>query len=786
MSRKGFSSRGYSTRWRFPPPEGRIEADGYLWYTIPDKNTPGCILGPGLDAGDEPDEIYPCCTEIDGSLTVPPVLGGKPVTGIGDRAFCSVFPLTSVTLPDTITHIDAEAFWKCQKLKTVDWPAGLKSLDFRAFSDCSALESVVLPEGVETIPAEAFAQCHSLQTVVITAKRIIIESRAFFDCTALRNLVLPREGDIVIEDEAFLDCFSLPELLLGRNVIRIGPRAFADCTGIRKLTLLCAKEAIGDRAFANVSPDVLTADVLPAGIRARQLFAMTIPSDAAAVSMRRTEVRHLTANAVPNGIERSRLQTLVIPEGTVALPDRALSHCTKLRTLVLPASLTDICDSALDDVPKSCADTALSRWHPGIPSDAAPWLPDEPPQENIPLVSTDIREEEGCVIVGYSPYEDNPPPPPDEHTRAWEGDEISGFMPPQGAYPLEGNTWYLSLTDTRRGISLGPGTFADYEGDAVYTCYTNIKEHFIVPPAFAGLPVTKAATLAFAETRNVKTVLLPDTVHTIAPRAFSGSKHLEHIYFPVSLKDIGMIAFEDCANLSEVLFPPSLTSVGPGAFYDCTSLKTVVFQGKGSLSIGIQAFMDCSDLDTLIFPRQGPVTIEKEAFRACQALRTLILGPNIISIDTKAFASCPRLKHLILYCSREALQEHVFDNAAPDTLTAAFVPNELRRHRFASITLTEDADPNDRDAFRGVSTLHLTGAFIPPGMNRTTLRSIIVPEGTHTLLDRAFEGCTHLETLILPQSLEHIGDAAFKSIPDACLQTTLAALPPPLRESYRP
>ncbi len=131
--------------------------DGYTWYyTIEGDGSAKVFKTWGSPA------VEPTPT---GSVTIPPTLGGKPVTIIGGDAFSGFSGMTAVVIPDTVTTIWSSAFKGCSGLDGLSLPAGLTTIMSSAFQSCSGLKSIDIPVSVTEIGNYAFALCGNLKSV---------------------------------------------------------------------------------------------------------------------------------------------------------------------------------------------------------------------------------------------------------------------------------------------------------------------------------------------------------------------------------------------------------------------------------------------------------------------------------------------------------------------------------------------------------------------------------------------------------------------------------------------
>lgn len=115
--------------------------------------------------------------------------------------------LEKVTFSEGIENIGGYAFY-ATNLTSVELPEGLLTLDNDVFCCCHDLGEVVIPGTLKKIGSNAFAYCHALKELVIPEGVENIGSGAFYRCTGLTTVKLP-ESLTTIEDDSFDDCENL-------------------------------------------------------------------------------------------------------------------------------------------------------------------------------------------------------------------------------------------------------------------------------------------------------------------------------------------------------------------------------------------------------------------------------------------------------------------------------------------------------------------------------------------------------------------------------------------------
>ena len=83
--------------------------------------------------------------------------------------FSDCAALSSLTCPDSVNYIGPDAFVNCTSLEKIALPSDLERIGLAAFKNCSKLNSLALPEHVKSIEHEAFDGCTSLEYLYIPA-----------------------------------------------------------------------------------------------------------------------------------------------------------------------------------------------------------------------------------------------------------------------------------------------------------------------------------------------------------------------------------------------------------------------------------------------------------------------------------------------------------------------------------------------------------------------------------------------------------------------------------------
>lgn len=99
-----------------------------------------------------------------GSIVIPSVLGGCPVTSMSSNLFYNNTLITAIVIPDSVVGM-YEVFFGCTNLRTITLGSGLMYIGGFTFNTCTSLLSITIPASVTTIGAYAFNGCTALSSV---------------------------------------------------------------------------------------------------------------------------------------------------------------------------------------------------------------------------------------------------------------------------------------------------------------------------------------------------------------------------------------------------------------------------------------------------------------------------------------------------------------------------------------------------------------------------------------------------------------------------------------------
>lgn len=110
-------------------------------------------------------------------------------------------------------------------------------------------------------------------------------------------------------------------------------------------------------------------------------------------------------------------------------------------------------------------------------------------------------------------------------------------------------------------------------------CNNNATD-VVIPSIYEGIPVKSINGLAFASCRNLKSVVIPDSITEIGDYAFYYCDSLTSLRIPQSVTYIGESAFWKCQSLGSIAIGNQVTTVGSNAFRDCYSLTDIYCESE--------------------------------------------------------------------------------------------------------------------------------------------------------------------------------------------------------------
>ncbi len=216
-------------------PNAKAATDGIFTYTISNGEA----------------TITHCDTSASGALVIPSILGGCPVTSIGEWAFYGCISLTSVEIPDSVKTICNYAFCESDLINVIIGDS-VTSIGNSAFSGCTNLTNLEIGNSIRTIGHWAFSGCTNLIKIELPNSVTSIGYRAFYDCNSLKNIKMPDSVKSVGEQAFYnTEYYSTAKNWTGK-VLYIGKHLIeARDTETREYTIKEGTKTIAGSAFPN-------------------------------------------------------------------------------------------------------------------------------------------------------------------------------------------------------------------------------------------------------------------------------------------------------------------------------------------------------------------------------------------------------------------------------------------------------------------------------------------------------------------------------------------------------
>jgi uncharacterized repeat protein (TIGR02543 family) len=613
-----------------------------------------------------------------------------------------------------------------------------------------SLTSIILPDGLKTVGNNAFRECRNLNSIIIPAGVTSIGDYAFSSCSKLNSATL-QTGLVSVGNSAFSYCSSLGSINIPAGVTSIENSAFYWCSNLTLINIPAGVTSIGNSAFYGCGS--LTSIDIPAGVTSIGSSAFSYCGS-------------LTSIDIPAGVTSiedgtfhscSNLTSVIIPAGMTSIGSSAFSSCYSLTSIDIPAGVTSIGDMAFS----SCNDLDSINLPAGVTS-----IGNEAFSRCYNLTSINIPD--GVTSIGNE-----------------------AFI----------NCSSLTSINIPAGVtSIGYGTFRYCSNLASATLPAGIV--YIGNSAFSGCDNLSSLT-----NMNLQPVVISSNVfeevnyskcELIVPANSRSAYQAATVWKEFSSVAGGGTLLS--ANVNNIAFG-SITGT-PNGFYPADTLVSIVAVPAATyrfikwisedILISSDSALSFPLRDTAIIAVFGNANIyhlpHADTLRYVEGIEnsTHLTLTGIIDARDIAFIrdSIPNLVELDL--SGTTIVEYNGTEGTSPWGSLSYPANEMPQHSFykynsstgistgktslTSVILPDGLKTVGYNAFAGCS--NLTRINIPAGVTSigndafsgcSNLISLNIPAGVTSMGNSAFSGCSKLYTVTLPTGLDSIGNSAFSS-----------------------
>lgn len=701
------------------------------------------------------------CT--DREIVIPSEYNGLPVIGIFNMAFANNVRMVKVTLPETLTVIQDNAFTGCENLVEIYNRSSLEITvggiwnsygciaqyaknvysqnsgesilvhqgdfifcpygnEYRLIAYTGSDEKISLPDdsfSEYSIGSWVFAWNNNVKSVVIPDNVTAILGSAFFNCENLEKIKIGSSVRLI--DSLAFAYSGLREVVIPANVKTLGDGVFLQIRNLESVTLEEGIESIGESVFTSCS----------------SLRSLNIPST----------VKYLGSSLVQGCIS---LESFSVDENCeVAIYGITFADCTSLKSVTLNNATEEIANEMF----KFC--TSLEQVKLG---------------DKVRLIGDNAFY--GCSSLNSITL-------PETVTEI-------------GNSAFAGCSSLKSITLPETVTEIVDSAFAGCSALVSVTIGQNVKS--IGNSAFRGcsslfsitIPdtVEELGSYAFYACTSLDSVTVGYGVTAINEYTFSGCTSLKTVDLGNSITSIGGSAFEGCSSLTEIVIPNSVTNMGSNIFAGCTSLNSITVPFINNSTNDPYGYEYPLGYFFGTFEYEGTVkTSQKRYYSGGSKISEYFIPASLEKvvvtgtfISQGAFTNCTMLKEVTLAEGMTNIPQQAFSYASsiesiriPSTVTsignnAFFSCTNLKKVEISSVAswcgITFEnyyANPLYKNAQAGTETpapaLYADGEM---------LTRIIIPEGVTGIKPFAFAGCTTVDVIHIPSTVQTIGENAFK------------------------
>ena len=239
----------------------------------------------------------------------------------------------------------------------------------------------------------------------------------------------------------------------------------------------------------------------------------------------------------------------------------------------------------------------------------------------------------------------------------------------------------------------------------------------------------------------MKSITLPNGLKKIGYEAFAYTA-IESIEMPHTVISTENQIFYNCKNLKSVTLSNSLTRIERNICQGCTSLESITIP-DGVKSIGGYAFYHCESLKSVVIPN-SVTSIEDYTFYYCYNLDSLTISTNVKSIDDCAFCSTS-IDYIAIHAGsiKELVESDLKSLLCERGISWGTGPDGSIMTRFHIF----------------VNGVEQKG-------------HIVIPEGVTKINKHALSYCTELNSVEVPNSVNSIGEYAFRGFSSVNINAT--------------